>query len=263
MFSKKARLFLAITFILTYCSWFSVAILTKQESLTPQLFALYVFGGFGPTFAAILTLRFWGDKSEFRDFLKQIIRVKVHVGWYLYMLIMPSALTFLPWLVNSATTGKQQLIMLQPFYMLLAMIPFMVIGGGLEELGWRGVLLPELLKRHGLLTSTLLVTFFWILWHIPLWFIKGVSQYNSNFVEFALSVIGTSLLLSVLYIKTKSIFLCIMFHSLMNAYMSVFSTPCLSTSSLVVSISTKLLICISIFIAFSGFKKDAEHAREG
>lgn len=258
MSNKKTFLYLFITFIITWGSWFTVSALLGQDPLKQPFFILYVFGGFGPTISALIIKRFFCDKIEYTDFLKQIVRVKVNPGWYLFIFIAPLVLTFLPWLINLAITEKQQLLIQQPIYMLFAMIPVMIIGGGLEELGWRGVLLPELMKKYSILVSTVIVSITWVVWHIPLWFIKGVSQYGSNFVEFAFSVIGLALLLSIVYTKTKSIFMCILFHSLVNSYMAIFSTPCLDSSSEIINIAVKLIVCICIFIAFLVFNKKSK-----
>jgi len=250
MFNKKISVYLIITFLITWGSWFTVVALLGESSLRPPLFILYVFGGFGPTISAFITKKLLGEKNEFKSFLKQIIQVKESIIWYILIAIAPLVLTFVPWLINLVITGKQQMIIQQPIYMLFAMIPVMVIGGGLEELGWRGVFLPELLKKHSVLVSTIFVALTWTAWHIPLWFIRGVSQYGSNFIEFAFSVIGLTCLLSILYIKTKSIFMCIMFHSLVNAYMAIFSTQCLDTLSETINILVKFLICAVILIVF-------------
>lgn len=40
--------------------------------------------------------------------------------------------------------------------------------GGLEELGWRGFMLPELQRKLSPLTASLLIAVAWSLWHLPL-----------------------------------------------------------------------------------------------
>jgi membrane protease YdiL (CAAX protease family) len=65
---------------------------------------------------------------------------------------------------------------------LLMVVPIMtmtVITGGLnEELGWRGFLLPRIQGRYNALTSGLIVGAVHGLWHIPLFFIAGLSPYQ-------------------------------------------------------------------------------------
>jgi membrane protease YdiL (CAAX protease family) len=44
-----------------------------------------------------------------------------------------------------------------------------VAQGGNEEPGWRGLMQPELQKRHSPLIAALIVSAFWSLWHLPLY----------------------------------------------------------------------------------------------
>ena len=45
----------------------------------------------------------------------------------------------------------------------------LVLTDGLgEELGWRGYLLPRLLSRHRAIPASLILGFYWWLWHVPL-----------------------------------------------------------------------------------------------
>lgn len=62
--------------------------------------------------------------------------------WYVFALVVPSILTFIHRMVNWIETGSLDLSMTQPLYMALVGLPMYIIGGGLEEIGWRGVLLP-------------------------------------------------------------------------------------------------------------------------
>lgn len=50
----------------------------------------------------------------------------------------------------------------------------LVYGGSLgEELGWRGFLLPRLLRDRTPLGASLVVGFWWALWHAPIDFVQG------------------------------------------------------------------------------------------
>jgi uncharacterized protein len=100
---------------------------------------------------------------------------------------------------------------------LALLFPLMIVGGGLEELGWRGVAQPELEHRFNPISAALIVGCFWAVWHLPLFFIPGTSQYGANFGFFALQIFGTGFITAWLYDNTRSILLCILFHAAVNA----------------------------------------------
>ena len=47
-------------------------------------------------------------------------------------------------------------------------------GGVNEESGWRGFVLPRLQARHSVLVASIIVWFFWGLWHLPLDIYQGI-----------------------------------------------------------------------------------------
>jgi len=57
---------------------------------------------------------------------------------------------------------------------------------------------------------------------LPLFFIKGVSQYGTSFGLFAISIIGMTFIIGAIRKITGSVFLCILFHSMANAGYSTF-----------------------------------------
>ena len=50
------------------------------------------------------------------------------------------------------------------------------LGGGQEELGWRGYILDRLEERLGPWLGNLVLAVIWAVWHVPLIFIPGTSQ---------------------------------------------------------------------------------------
>ena len=98
----------------------------------------------------------------------------------------------------------------------------MIIGGGIEEIGWRGCLQPELQKKLPITISALIIGVIWAIWHLPLFFIIGTNQNSDNFLWFFISAIALSFLLTQIYSITKSIFLCIIFHAFINTFWDVF-----------------------------------------
>ena len=91
-----------------------------------------------------------------------------------------------------------------------------LLGGGLEEAGWRGYLLPCFHKKYNIVISSISVSIIWVLWHLPYFFISGSMQANGNFYMYAIIGIITGFILSANYLLTRSVLLCMLFHSWQN-----------------------------------------------
>ncbi|MEO5685533.1 MAG: CPBP family intramembrane glutamic endopeptidase [Chitinophagaceae bacterium] len=85
-----------------------------------------------------------------------------------------------------------------------------------EEVGWRGFALPRLQKKVNALKASVVLTVFWGLWHLPLFFYRQgyTSMDMAGAVGWFLSLQTGSILLTWLFNSTKgSILICAVFHS--------------------------------------------------
>lgn len=97
----------------------------------------------------------------------------------------------------------------------------LLLGGGLEEAGWRGYLLPCLYRNHHILISSAAVSVLWILWHLPYFFLPGAVQEGQNFISYAIIGLLTGFILTAIYLLTKSVLICMLFHSWQNTIVMV------------------------------------------
>lgn len=95
------------------------------------------------------------------------------------------------------------------------------LGGGLEEAGWRGYLLPCLCKKHHVLSASVMVSFLWVIWHLPYFFLPGTIQEGQNLIAYAVIGILTGFILTAIYLLTNSVLLCMLFHSWQNTIVMV------------------------------------------
>lgn len=216
---KKSILkYLIPTYLFSWLLWGFVAIFANLHIISegaPAFMIPYILGGLSPAIWGIFAMRKSVGKEEFRTFAKSICHPKSTVFKYLFVIAASFAFCFLPTLWGGASQR-------QPLYMAAALFPVMIIGGGLEEIGWRGFLQPMLQKKFSPTISALIVAPVWALWHLPLFFIPGTNQYGWGFLAFFLVVVGLSLLLSAVYSVTKSIFMCIVFHALIDAFWEIY-----------------------------------------
>jgi membrane protease YdiL (CAAX protease family) len=101
----------------------------------------------------------------------------------------------------------------------------------LEELAWHSYGTDCLRNRMSLFSTSLVFGLFWVLWHIPLGFIKG--YYHANVAEsgmlytlnFALSLIPFAVLMNWLYYKTRrNILVAVVFHISAGSFNEAFKT---------------------------------------
>lgn len=103
-----------------------------------------------------------------------------------------------------------------PFLSLIINLPLIIPLGGLEELGWRGILQPRLEKEFNYLASVLMVGIIWGVWHLPLWLIKGTVQSEFPFALYLLSGMILTFSFTTLFKYTNNLFLCVISHAWFN-----------------------------------------------
>jgi membrane protease YdiL (CAAX protease family) len=86
-----------------------------------------------------------------------------------------------------------------------------------EEYGWRGFALDRLQSRFNPLMASILLGIIWGVWHLPLHFIEGTTQFYIPVVEFILQTIVLSVLYTWLHNGSGgSIFIAALFHTTGN-----------------------------------------------
>lgn len=216
--SKLSKDYLLYTFSIMLICWGSCVICSINGiSLNKSrfLYVPYLLGGLSPTIASFIALKKNKEVSGLKEWLKNIFDFKHNIFSYLLVLVLV-ILFFLPQcLISGYENGA-------PLIAVIFMIPMMLLGGGLEEAGWRYILQPELEKKLNFTVSTIIVTIIWWIWHLPLFFIEGVSQYGQNYLAFGFNVLGLSFALATIRKNTGSVWLCVLFHCIVNSLSGIY-----------------------------------------
>lgn len=243
---NKKGCFLTITFLLSWICWLLAAFLIKFTGI--QLFSpiglpLYSLGAASPMISAWLVQKKMVTKEEFTQFKQSIFTVRQPITGYVLVGSLAWGFCFFPVLLGASEQTA-------PVYVALQQLPVMIFyGGGLEEVGWRGFLLPELQKKFSSFTATCLISVIWLLWHLPLWLVKGSGQDKMSVVVFALWLFSLAFLLTVIWNKYQSSLLCILLHAGFNSFTDVYPP---NFSNLPVS-SLLLLVCLGIYLLSQHF----------
>ncbi len=196
----------------------------------PVLLSLAVLG---PATAAISLTYLTQDKMGIRDFWLRIIDTRrISLRWYLVIFLLAPVLFGLAALLDFLTGGRGWTFGAQigqfsanPFYLII--IAF--LAPVLEEFGWRGYALDRLQLRWSALVSSLILGFFWALWHLPIFYIKGTYQYSLGvgslaFWTYMISVIPITVFFTWIFNNTyRSTLSAILFHIMIDVTGEVFS----------------------------------------
>ncbi|MDE7219322.1 MAG: CPBP family intramembrane metalloprotease, partial [Oscillospiraceae bacterium] len=72
--------------------------------------------------------------------------------------------------------------------------------------------------------STIIVSIIWWLWHLPLFYIQGVGQHGHDYFAFGINVLGLSFALASIRKNTGSVWLCVLFHCIINSLSGIYIT---------------------------------------
>ncbi|MDE7281859.1 MAG: CPBP family intramembrane metalloprotease [Ruminiclostridium sp.] len=118
-----------------------------------------------------------------------------------------------------------------------------IIFGGIEEIGWRYTFQPLLEEKVNYIFSTFITFLSWGVWHFLYFYIEG-SLNQVQPIPFLLGLFTNCFILSALYNKTKSLWICAMTHALINTLSQI----SMGGNGYVLWVCRGIIIFISIYI---------------
>ena len=215
---------LAAFFLLTYAiSWSLngvVIVLGMEPSWTRWILSGFLTAS-GPAIAAVVVVYASGD--DLREWARGIVHWRVHPKWYVAVIGIPALVSLTSALVVDLIGGPVDFDGFSPHLLALAfgIVLGTFIGGGQEEIGWRGFAQPELQKQYGGLLAAIVIGVLWGLWHLPL-FIDPTAPHSqwplASQAVYFVGITGFSVLLAWVYNGSGgSILLVMVMHGSENA----------------------------------------------
>lgn len=218
--------FFLLAFAISWGFW-GLAIASPETSLAG---IGYYAGGFGPFIAALTTLALF-QRSPWTWF-KSVWRWRVAPRYWVFALGFPVAMAVAASALFGAFGGPTAWADLTARLALwpAAFVTVTLIGGGNEELGWRGFGLPALQDHFPPMAATTILGVLWAAWHIPLigatgggW--EAFRMTPSDLVPVVITFISIAthaFWYTWLYNRTGTVLLCILLHGGYNAANHVF-----------------------------------------
>lgn len=240
------------TFLITFIMWGIIIVANQFGYLqygTPIAMILYVIGGNAPPIVAYAVLRKGNNKITIKHFAKEAFSIKEKPRFYWVLIVFISLYFGVPAVMQGISGGAE-------LYVGLLCVPLMILFGGLEELGWRYILQTSLEKQLPFEMATSLTACIWAVWHLPLFFIKGTVQSSESFGLFVIMVFGMSFALATILYISKSIWLCILFHSMINALSSTWIIQ--DIIEIKIYTTTSMILLATLIVRYYKKKKDKD-----
>lgn len=204
------------------------------------LFTLMLGGLSSAIWGGYVSIRY--HHSSFKQLVRDFFQVKQAPLNYLLVLIF-IGLDFLPLVLS----GK---MIIPTWYLPIILFVKALVFGGIEEIGWRYFFQPTLQEKLTYIVSTLCTFVAWSLWHLLYFYIDG-SLAMVNLLPFLLGLLSNCFILSAIYTRTRSLWLCVMTHALINSLSQLSSAESVWLS-LVIKV---LIILLAMRIASSSVEK--------
>ena len=214
--------FFAATFGVTWTCWIAAGAIRAKGAETSTALAaladgLLLLGTFAPGLLAAAFVHWFEGKAGTRRLLERIFYWQVGAKWYVFAAFFFAAVKLTAAVAHRVFAGEWPRFGAEAWYVLAGavMISTWVQAG--EEVGWRGYALPRLTDRFGLARASLVLGIVWAVWHLPLFFIPGMSVFGQSFPLYLLQVTAISITMAWLYWRTGgSLLLVMLFHAAIN-----------------------------------------------
>lgn len=210
---SRTRAALAVFFLVGFGVPWAAGITAKLKHVnSPETTAVFMIGGAFCSVAGVLATYLEGGRSGLRDLGRRCVLYRVSFVWWAYALFLPLGGHVIATSLYCA--AHHRLAPIAPMnlfhrWWMLYVWAFGLLQGPLgEELGWRGYLLPRLLRQHSPLTTGVVLGMIWAAWHFEIFF----HTLSADTLFFA-SAVALSILMTVLFLHTRgSVLLAIIMH---------------------------------------------------
>lgn len=215
--TRRIALYLALVFALSSV-WY--VLISSSDAFIGQLYMLFLV--WSPALAGLLTT--WGFQRNLRGLGWGLGRPVYYAIAYLLPILYASIAYGLSWLLGlsrfdpSGAGGPLATFVLTKLTIQLLEAGFLALG---EEIGWRGVLAPQLARVQPFTRVALISGVIWGLWHVPLIFTGDYSSGAPAWYAvacFMVHIIGMTFAFTWLRLASGSIWPVVLLHAVHNAF---------------------------------------------
>lgn len=219
---KQLLTYFALSYLISWLIWLPLYGHIFGLTNLPTMPFHHAIGGLGPLLASFITTWIFLRRKGIQNLLAKCLQTKPLI--YLTVALLSPFLLAISALLISYFIDKRPIELsgllktkeFPQFHFIIFFIYNLIFFGFGEEVGWRGFALPRLQGKMNALTASILLTLFWALWHVPLFFYRSgyTTMELAGIAGWIFSLLTGSILLTWLYNSSRgSILICAIFHS--------------------------------------------------
>ena len=218
---RRTWIFFVLTYVISWLLWLPSVLRSNGIVELPEIVGLAgMFAVLGPTIAGFILIGKESGRVGMGQMLRRAFASGFSMRWWLPTLFLMPVIGLLT-AATMTLLGAETPAWTAPTLItaLVTALTILFIGGGLEEFGWRGYALDRMQDGGNALIASLVLGFFWGMWHLPLFFMEGKTQAEAAIPvwEFVLQIMVLSVLFTWLYNNTGgSLLVAILFHTIGN-----------------------------------------------
>ncbi|CAM3867250.1 MULTISPECIES: CPBP family intramembrane glutamic endopeptidase [Bacillus cereus group] len=155
-------------------------------------------------------------KEKFKNKLKfSVIITTIMIQVFIFLMIL---------FLVSKNSKVDSIFTVSSWGMLIYFFVKNLLAGPLgEELGWRGFAQIELQKKYSPLKASLIIGFWWGMWHLPIWFTTGFVGVDlfKYILFFMISIISIKIVMTAFYNLNQNLTIPIIIHQFFNFFIGI------------------------------------------
>lgn len=185
---------------------------------------MFCIAAWSSTFSfAVLFKKIYPEQS-FIQFVKEKFKHKLKFSVILTASMIQTFIFLLILMILSNNSEADSIFTVSSWGMLIYFFLKSLLSGPLgEELGWRGFAQIELQKKHSSLKASIIIGFWWGIWHLPIWFTTGLAGIGliKYILFFMIAIMSTNIVMTAFYNLNQNLIIPIIIHQFFNLFIGL------------------------------------------
>lgn len=185
---------------------------------------MFCISSWSSTFAFVMLFKKIYPGQSVIQFVKDKFRTKLKLSVILTASMIQAFIFLLILFLISKNSEVDSIFTVSSWGILIYFFVKNFLAGPLgEELGWRGFAQIELQKKYSPLKASIIIGFWWGMWHLPIWFTTGFVGMDliKYILFFMISIICIKIVMTAFYNLNQNLIIPIIIHQFFNFFIGI------------------------------------------